>query len=1044
VTAFLLASALLSALALSWLHLRPQGARSAVPFPSLQHLSGSPPRKRRALPLEEGWPWGLRLVSLLLALLGVWAARTGCGGDVRPVAVVDPSAASTAWTEARALSPTRLGFQGETPLAEGDAAGPLEVSLRACSDGKPACLLRAADSTGRPVVLVGALASSAWGPVLARRAGPFAFVRTAGVEEGPRAKASETTPLARIHLVATSAAARLWAAALETAAGEALPPGPGAAPPEVVVRGPEDAARLGSAPHLTLLALDETAPARADAPAVVAAPGTGLLLPDPLDLAAGTAGLGLHTPLAFSEDARFTEVLRLLSRTRAAGAPALAVAATPEALGTWAHEGSLLPLARAVLAAGLPGPTAVEAAPPGGTLPWKDASGQAAPVGLLDVFPGRYTRADGRVVLQLARAEGPTGTDVLSDEALQRLGGRPFAPGPPWRPQLPTALFCLALGAWLLGVLLTRRAWRAWPLALAVAVGLVLLVGDVHWARDVSARWSARLAVRPGPSAEALRAVARAAGVDARQAVEASALGCASPEAPVPCTPLGPVGWAENPAPGLRTLLFAPDTPRVDVLSVQAPREVALGRAAEVWTTLRVRRAEGLSLSLSLRSTSAAPAATELEVDGPDMVRTVHLALTPLSEGIAFLALQARVQGTKEAEDGRLLVLATRTRAERRLVLAPAPSWEARAVTRALAAGGAEVAGESLLGTRAVVARGLPARVPRDVLARPEALAGVGLLALVGFGQGDVDGPSATGLRRYLEGGGAVLLLDAPGAARALGFSANAAPAATPLQPLVGALLPLPPLPFVGYAPPGNLPPPLGGAVLARLGPPGDAAPPPWVVGRAFGQGRVAVVTAPDAWRLSPPGRGSALYTEVLSRLVGWLEAPVASRQGPVLEEGWGALRLQDGTGVRRVPLPAEGPVEGLLVDGVDVAAFNTSPRAALRAEAAGLHQPFLELEGLEGLSAVWGRLPPAPRWKQALALRRSETAFALLAGLLVLEALARRRYGGTGGSGSRAKRAASSPETGGTTSGDGDSQRPSVTAAARAAALKAAASRAA
>jgi hypothetical protein len=222
--------------------------------------------------------------------------------------------------------------------------------------------------------------------------------------------------------------------------------------------------------------------------------------------------------------------------------------------------------------------------------------------------------------------------------------------------------------------------------------------------------------------------------------------------------------------------------------------------------------------------------------------------------------------------------------------------------------------------------------------------------------------------------------------------------------------------------------------VLGRVGTPGEAATAPWVVGRAVGLGRIAVVTAPDLWRVSAPGTGRQAYRGLLLRLVGWLEAPRASRAGIVLAEDWASLRVQESAGERSVPLPAPAPVDGLVVDPVDLASFVRVPRARLRAEAARLRHPFLEPDGAEALGAAWHRLPPAPRWKLPLPLRASDAAWCALAALVALEALARRLYRGAGGSGTRVRTAPSSGDTGGTTTGDGRNQRANEAAAARAA----------
>lgn len=1037
-TFLLLASATLAVGTLSWLHLRPAGARRAAEVPSLQLLCGPSPKRRRRLPLEEPLAWGLRTAALLLALAGTWASRSGCAEDKRPVVVVDGALSLKAWEEARARlgAPTLLGFRAEEPRALGEDGGPAEAALRACSDTRAACLLRTALRTGRPVVLWGAFSAAEWRLALAQWRHPFSFVLQGGAEEGRSVLPPPPPPRARVRLLDTSPAARLWAAALAEAAGEGTSPVSVSGQPEPPLLEVRAAGRPSQGEAaLSVFAVASPAAAQPDAPAVERRARRGLLLPDPTDVAAGTAGLGLSTSLAFGKDARFTQVLPLAALRGPRGQRELALAATAEELGDWAHGGNLLPLARALLAAGLPGPTAVETAPAGGALAWEDAENRPAPVGLLDVPPGRYRRSDGQVLLQLSRPQVP-GEGPLDEVELKRLGGSLWGGGASPPPRLSGMFFSSALLLFLCGLFLTRRARQAWLAAAAVAAALALLVADVRWPREVSAPFAALLAVPPGPAARELLDVGRAAAVALGEGTEGWAKACAALGALQPCTLLGTVGLASAPAPGVDVLLFDAARPRVDVLSVEAPREVPLGAAAEVWTTVRVRRAEGQRLTLSVHSTSAAPTSEEVVVDGPDVLQTLRLSVTPLSEGVAFLAVRASVAGEKQAEDGRLLALAARVRKETRLVLAASPGWEARAAAAALEAPGVQVDVLSLLGARATVARGRAAQTPRELLQKPEALQGLGLLALVGFGLKDLDGPAAAALRRYVESGGAALVLDAPGAAAALGVEVPLVPSAAPLESLAGQLASLDAVNFRGYAPASGFQVPAGAAVLGRVRPEGATEAVPWVVGRALGKGRVVVVAAPDAWRVSSPGTGGDAYRRALGRLVGWLEAPRASRGGVVLAEDWASLAVLDGPRTRVVPLPAAGTVDGLPVDAVDVLRFNHSPRAALRAAALGQHHPFLELDGAEALLAAWRRLPPPPRFRAEARARSSDGVFAALATLFVLEALRRRRYGGGGRKGSRASREASEGETGGMTSGVGKSQRARMTPASREAAL--------
>jgi len=1035
--ALLLGAALAAAAALSWLHLRPAGEARAVAVPSVQHVTGPAERRRRLPPLEEPLALGLRLGALALALLGVVCARLGCTGDARAVAVADPASAG-ACARARTVAGTAavLCFDGETPRASGEEAARLELLATACSDTRAACLLRAAGSTGRPILVVGALENAEWGPALAGLPGGFAFLRAPPRRDSP-APAAEAPPGAALRLDGRSAAAQVWAAALaEALVRPGAPPPAGGALPGIVVQDAGWAAAPRGDSALTVTVLDGALPPGPAHPAVERRRGTGLVLPDPLDLAAGTAGLGLQTSLAFVPDPRFDLPIPVAAVRRTPAGVELAVAATEEDLGRWAHEGDLVPLARALLAAALSPPASASRPPVGGALGWTGVEGRPAPLGLLDVAPGDYRRSDGRVAFHLVRARAP-GTDPLDDRALRSLGGRPWTG--PSRGEMPwaAALLGAALGAWLLGMLATRQVRRAWVPGLAVAALLALLEAGAALPAERKARWVAALAVPPGPESRRLEDALGRTSV----ALEPAPARCAAPGAGAPCALVATVGSASAPPEGADALVFDQARPRVDLLGVDAPGEVPLGSAAGVWATVRIRRAAGLPVLVSVHSTGAAPARAELRVDGPDEVRTVRLSISPLSEGVIYLAAEALVPGEPQAQDGRLLALAARSRTSRRLVLATSPAWEARAATEALDTTGARVDALTLVGSRAVAARGGSPEDPRQVLRDTDRLEALDLLVLVGFSE-DLDAAAAAGLRRYVERGGGALLLSSPGAARALGMAIPPLAAAAPERSLVAALGTGETLAFRGYAPsaPAMLLP--GTEVLGRLGDPGDSAPLPWLVGRALGLGRVAAATAPDVWRLSPPGRGREAYRSVLRSLVGWLEAPRASRAGVVLSDDWASLRPADASSAALAPLSAPGVIAGLPVDSLDSAALIGWPRARLRAAAARTGHPFLEPDGAEELALALERLPPPPRWTGSISLRSSDAAFVLLAALVVLEALARRLYRRTGGR--RANNALSSGDTGGSATGAGRSQRDSATAAARAAAARDGASSAA
>jgi hypothetical protein len=1036
VTALVLGATVLAAAILTWLHLRPDGSRRAEEVPSLQHLPGPSPRRRRIPPLEERLAWALRVASLALALLGLWTSRGGWGADARPLVVVEPDARAAVQERAGlvAAGGPWLGFEGERPTVHGNLDPRLAAALEACSDTRVACLLRAADDSGRDLVLIGAFSGAAWRPALARRARPFSYLRVDSPISLPSAPERRTTGTVDVVLEGQSVAARIWAAALATAAEAPRPGagGEGALRREILLvdSGRPSKARPGAA--LTVVAVDRPGAAGPDHPGVELRPSTGLVLPDPLDLAAGTPGLGAQLSLRFLADERFSQLLPVAALRRAPGGAVLALVATPEDLGSWAHQGVLVPLARALLAAALPPPAEVDSSPAGGSIVWRGPDGQVAPVGILDVHPGRYRRGDGRIALELTRERIP-GTDPLDDAALERLGGRPWMGDRHGRFPWASSLFGAALATWLAGVWLTRRLRRAWLPAAAVAALLALFTLDARWPTQVAARWMAVLASPPGPPTRQLEAALASSGVSGLPPGDDSAGACLRPGAASPCVQVATLGFASAPPPAANALVFDAERPRVDLLRVDAPREISLGAAAEVWATVRVRRAEGQSVTVTARSTSAAPATAELGIDGPDVVRTVRLPVSPIAEGVAFLAVEASIASEPQARDGRMLALATRGRPPRRMVLAGAPGWEARAAADALASGGAQVSVLSLLGTSAVVARGQVAEDPRQLLAHPERLDGVDLLALVGFSTHALDARAAAGLRQFIDAGGAALVLDSPGVAAALGVALDSVPAASSLRPLLGRLGADGAMAFQGYPPPPGLELTPGLTVLGHLGAPGDPAPAPWVVGRALGKGRLAVVTAPDLWRLSPPGVGRSAYLHAFLPLMGWLEAARASRGSMVLSDDWSVLRVADGDGTRDVPLPTSSPVAGLTVDAVDLPAFIRSPRARLRAEAARSRHPFLEPDGADALAATLRRLPPPASWVAAVPMRKSDAAWCLLVGLLALEALARRAYRGTGESGSRARTSPSSEDTGGSVTGDGRSQRASAAPASRA-----------
>src|SRR5262249_11466564 len=132
------------------------------------------------------------------------------------------------------------------------------------------------------------------------------------------------------------------------------------------------------------------------------------------------------------------------------------------------------------------------------------------------------------------------------------------------------------------------------------------------------------------------------------------------------------------------------------------PSEVALGMAAELQVDVRVRGGQGRTLGLSARSSSAPDSELSRPLGSDDEVMRLRLAVTPAIEGVSIIDIRARVGG---AVEGVLRRLASGARPARRLLLAGAPSWEARRAGEALDAAPARVDVLTRVGRSAVLSR---------------------------------------------------------------------------------------------------------------------------------------------------------------------------------------------------------------------------------------------------------------------------------------------------------------------------------------------------
>jgi len=320
-------------------------------------------------------------------------------------------------------------------------------------------------------------------------------------------------------------------------------------------------------------------------------------------------------------------------------------------------------------------------------------------------------------------------------------------------------------------------------------------------------------------------------------------------------------------------------------------------------------------------------------------------------------------------------------------VLAAAPGWEARAVGEALAERGL-VERITRLGATAVVVResgsgkpeagsGKPgSEEPLDRLSRD--LSGYDLVVLVGFPAEELRGAREAALHRYVAEGGALLFLGGvPGlASLPLPETQEAGESALPSR--VTGTFGGNTASFTGF-PAWKSSLPLAGVVLGRL----DGAR--WIVGRAVQKGRVAALTAPDAWRVGAPG-GRSEYQALLYGLVAWLEA---GRGGKTISLSPDLRSLIVGS--EAIPIPA-AQVDGLAVDPVDPLALLPAGVAREHVLARRQHVPLVMADSPAELSSFLARLPEEPPLPRRVSARDSDAIWLALCAALVLEVALRRR----------------------------------------------------
>jgi hypothetical protein len=892
--------------------MRPRGAFRPTPFPSLQHVVGSTPRRRRTFTFEDLVGLVLRLGALVAVAVGLVAAARG--GRVLPVVLVDPATGEAGRSVAREIEASaRLGFEHGQAWAEGPLGAWLAPSVHACSANVERCLARVAAQTGRPVVAVGERAHGWDGlddvtqPVSwreAHRATTAAPPADAGV------------PLrASVHQRGDSTEVALWAAALVVAAGSR------AVHVDVV-----DATWSGEDDGAPRLVVETTVTAaRAGWPAVVRASAEGVTFNDVAACVTEREALALRSSLAWADGSSLAGRVVI---ARAEGArPMVGAAATAEDLGRWAHEGSLLTLAHAVLGALTEGPARCVGVPPQVARANFDE-----PLGVFDVAPGTYRRADGRVEVEVLRGGEGAAQPWANDGTFETRGSA-----------LPAGAFASA------AVLVMVALWRSRRWSLLPGFGAVLLL--VLFALDVE-RETARSA------APVIRVDASAAGallgVDAgvRLVPVDEVLACERPRASTPCEVFATVGAAWAPPSRADWLLFDERAPRVDVLAVEAPGQVPLGSAARLEVTVRVRRSRGRSVRVRAQPEHGAPVEKTRLVSRDDEVLQVAVEVAALIEADDHVLIDATVLGEgasiAQAVDAREVTVAFVHQGRRRVVLAGAPSWEARFATRALRAqGGGETASLTRVGASAVQAVGL-ARVDPLRWLTGSTHEQVDTIVLTGFARRELEGAVGQALKAFVQRGGALLFLGGEGV-EALGWP-SVAPGEGPLSARVGDLLDgSERLEVLAVGKAGPLP--RGAQVLATVG---EAQP--LMLGRAEGAGRVAAVVGAELFRLGPPGGEGSAAERALFRAVGWVEASPRS-----------AAPMSD-------PSNTQGA------------------RARLRGEARRRGVPFFEPDGVGELERGLARRPATATRAYPVSLREDLPVVAALLALLVLEAFSRGR----------------------------------------------------
>src|SRR5262249_49535341 len=237
-----------------------------------------------------------------------------------------------------------------------------------------------------------------------------------------------------------------------------------------------------------------------------------------------------------------------------------------------------------------------------------------------------------------------------------------------------------------------------------------------------------------GPAGADADAALNAAG--ARTVRGSAPLACAGAASEWPCVEAARASAELQ--QGIDTRVADASAPRLTVLDVQLPAEVPLGMAAQLRVDVRLQRARGATLAVEARAPGAPPVTEQRTIASDDAVLRLDLALLPAAEGVLPVEVSARAG---PAADAQLHALVVRRRPVHRLLLAGAPSWEARRAAEVLDVSPATLDVVTRVGRTVTASRPRALPAPSALLTSPGTLDGYRSIVLVD--PGDWLGPDA-------------------------------------------------------------------------------------------------------------------------------------------------------------------------------------------------------------------------------------------------------------------------------------------------------------